>query len=233
MDNIADKIRKLLAKASSNNEHEASAALLKARELMAKYKIDEQSVKDAAPRENVLRHVEYEEDTFSGLRNAWFLSLSQVIAENHCCAKYSATLKGHKTSNVIFTGLDDDPNVALEVFSYAVQHIHNQVKEYGRYIREAGVYPAKDIRRRIRAYEDSYAEGFTRGLAAKYAEQVKNDHTGTMAITIVQPVEVTDFMDSLRKTTFARRYNGENEHAVRAGYAAGYTFNPVKQIPGT
>ena len=232
MENVAEKIRKLLAKASSNNEHEASAALLKARELMAKYKIDERSVQDAAPRENVLNHRKYEEESYSAVRNTWFIRLSQTIAENHCCARYSNSITGRTTYYTVFTGLDDDPAAALEIFSYAVQHIHSQVKEYGRYIREAGIYPAAEIKDRIRTWEASYADGFTRGLSAKYAEQVKQDSSGSLALMVVQPAEVKDFMGTLRRRNLRCRDNGANENASRAGFTAGYTFNPVRQLAG-
>ena len=41
-----EKIRKLLALAESPNEHEARAALLKARQLMAEHKLTEAELKD-------------------------------------------------------------------------------------------------------------------------------------------------------------------------------------------
>lgn len=41
-----EKIKKLLALAESPNEHEAKAALLKAKELMAEHKLSEMDVKD-------------------------------------------------------------------------------------------------------------------------------------------------------------------------------------------
>ena len=41
-----EKIRKLLALAESPNEHEARAALLKARQLMAEHKLTETELKD-------------------------------------------------------------------------------------------------------------------------------------------------------------------------------------------
>ena len=44
MKDYKDKIKKLLALAESNNEHEARAALLKAKELMAEYKIEEMQI---------------------------------------------------------------------------------------------------------------------------------------------------------------------------------------------
>jgi len=234
MDNIAEKIRKLLAKAESNNEHEASAALLKARALMAKYKIDEQAVKDAAPRQNVLNKLKYEEDSFSSVRNTYFYKLAKVIADNHCCGAYMNYTQGRKSRWMVFAGLDDDPAVAREIFSYAVQHIQAQAKEYGRYIRESGIYPMDETKKRAAAWLDSYADGFSRGLAAKYAEQFKqDDETGEckeMALALVQPQEVKDLFKTLHRTHMYTRNNGENDNAARAGYTAGYTFNPVKQI---
>lgn len=232
MDNVTEKIRKLLAKAESNNEHEATAALLKARELMAKYKVDEAAIKDTPARNNVLNKAVYKAETFSGLKNTWFLDLSHTIADNHCCAAVQQSYIGRSTAFVVFAGLDEDPYIALEVFTYAVQHIKAQVKEYGQYIRKAGLYPANEIRQRARTWEYSYADGFNRGLAAKYAEQLKADNTGTMALTVVKPVEVTDYVDGLKCRTINARDNGESESARRCGFTAGYTFNPTKQLAG-
>lgn len=45
MIDIKDKIAKLLALADSPNEHEAKAALLKARELMAEHKLRPEEIK--------------------------------------------------------------------------------------------------------------------------------------------------------------------------------------------
>ena len=44
MNNIQDKIAKLLALAESPNENEAKLALLKARKLMAKHKLSEKDI---------------------------------------------------------------------------------------------------------------------------------------------------------------------------------------------
>lgn len=50
-DNYKEKIRKLLALAESPNEHEARAALLKARQLMAEHKLTEAELKDVEKQE--------------------------------------------------------------------------------------------------------------------------------------------------------------------------------------
>ena len=47
----SEKIKKLLALAESPNEHEAKAALLKAKELMAEHKLSELDVKDVGKKE--------------------------------------------------------------------------------------------------------------------------------------------------------------------------------------
>ena len=237
MDNIAEKIRKLLAKAESNNEHEASAALLKARALMAKYKIDERAVQDAAPAKSELRKLRYEDESYSSVRNTFFYKLAKVIADNHCCGCYMNYTQGRKSRWIMFAGLDDDPSVAREIFSYAVQHIQAQAKEYSRYIREAQIYPVHETKSRAAAWLDSYADGFTKGLAAKYAEQFRPDPDepsacNVMALALIQPKEVKDFMSTLSRTRMHVRNNGANENAARAGYAAGYAFNPVKQLTG-
>ena len=46
MDNYKEKIKKLLALAGSNNEHEARAAILKAREIMGRYKLTEADLEE-------------------------------------------------------------------------------------------------------------------------------------------------------------------------------------------
>ena len=236
MENVTEKIRKLLAKAESNNEYEASAALLKARALMAKYKIDESAVKDAAPRENKLNQILYDSDSFSTVRNTWFYDVARVIAENHCCKEFAFVQYGHKVRWIKFAGLDDDPFVAREIFSYAVDHIKAQSKDYAAYIRKRALYPSDELKRRAAAWEDSYAQGFAKGLAAKYSEQFKPDDAenpgecSAMALALVQPAEVKRFADSLHVSRMKYRNNGENANASRAGFTAGYTFNPTKQI---
>ena len=83
--NYKAKIKKLLALAESPVEAEAQAALLKARELMAKHKLSERDLKDVGKRE--VRDVELE-ITCSKRRDPWIVNLSGVIAENYCCQGY-------------------------------------------------------------------------------------------------------------------------------------------------
>ena len=234
MDNVKEKIRKLLAKATSNNEHEAQAALLKARELMARYKVSEKELQDAKKLE--LNKVKFEEQSFSGLVNSWFADLARVVAENHCCGFYRWQNTARATTfYVMFAGLADDPEIARELFSYAVQHIQAQAKSYREYITARELYPATERRKRAAAWESSYANGFCKGLADQYAAQftqkaAESDEAATMALALVQPEEVKSFLSTLKRCAFNVRYNGTNENAQAQGYNAGRHFNPVKQL---
>ena len=80
-----DKIRKLLALAESPEEHEARAALLKARQLMAEHKLTEAELKDVEKQEvkDILTDI-----TCSKRRNPWIVNLSAVIGESYCCKGY-------------------------------------------------------------------------------------------------------------------------------------------------
>jgi len=229
MDNVIEKIRKLLALAGSNNDHEARAALLKARELMARHKLTEKDV--SAERKAELRKVVCDGYTYSGKKNWWFARLSRVIAENHCCHACGTKYGKSATATITFAGLDDDPDIAAELFRYAVQHIQYKEKDYRLYINRRTPYQAE---RNARTYSwiMNYANGFSDGLAAQYAEQFKQNENECMALALVRPVEVEQFAQSLNTWKPAVRRAYSDETAQQLGYMAGYKFNPTKQITG-
>ena len=232
MDNVKDKIRKLLAKATSQNEYEAQAALLKARELMAKHKIDEKEVCDAPSANREVKRVKFTEETHSARKNGYFGALAQLIAENHCCANVTTIVQGSTLRTVTFVGVGDDADLALEVFTYAVHHIKDVVKAQRKKIN--AYYRWQDDRNAaVKSFEYSYAEGFIVGLRKQYDEQFKMmPDNETMAIVMATPVEVKEYLGTLKKRNL--RINGcdRNNDAYSAGYNAGYRFSPVKQIGG-
>ncbi len=225
-----DKIRKLLALAQSDNAGEAENALLFARKLMAEYKLTERDVADAK-KPGKLAHEVYRAHSFSDLVNTWMLQLAKVIAENHCCCACFDFRRGSKVKHIRITGLDDDPQVAMVLFDYAVQHILH-MSERNRRIHLGWMTNRKAKNALDRAYTQSYAEGFTAGLAAKYREQFieKNGEVTETALVLVQPVEVKEWQDGLKKCKLRFRQNDDNAEARADGYKAGYNFNPTKQI---
>ena len=92
---IKGKIRNLLALAESPNENEAKAALLKARELIAKHKLTETEL--AEEEKQAVRDVRTD-ITCSKRRDPWIVGLSAVIGENYCCKGYRSHAKGRHPS---------------------------------------------------------------------------------------------------------------------------------------
>ena len=75
--NIRDRIAKLLALSESPNEHEAKAALLKARELMATHKLRPEDVLDAKEQKVIRKTIRA---SCTKMTNKWAVELSAVIA---------------------------------------------------------------------------------------------------------------------------------------------------------
>ena len=81
MENYKEKIKKLLALSESSNEHEAKAALLKAKQLMVEHKIAESDLTDG---ESVVKKIK-SGVTYSARRDPWipeiiYVSLSDSVA---------------------------------------------------------------------------------------------------------------------------------------------------------
>lgn len=221
-----EKIAKLLALAQSDNANEANAALLAARRLMAQYKLNERDIEQGKPKE--LRTVAYEDATYSGIRNGWFSLLSRVIAEHHCCADVKLARKGSTVGKIGFVGLDDDPDIACTIFSYALDHIKRRTAqerdELCRILRDKikANAAAKD-------FAFNYAAGFASGLKKQYEEQDSAASEET-ALVLVKPKEVSDYERGLARCTVKTVVPSYNQDARARGYADGYKFNPTPQI---
>ena len=150
-----EKIRKLLALAESPNEHEARAALLKARQLMAEHKLSELDFQD-------LNHREVKKIqtgiTASKRKNPWIIDLSNVIGENYCCKAYRSHGKREQTQHIGFVGFEDDVDVeiCITVFRYAVDCVLSEIRR---------------IKENISRWE--YARGFMNGKAFNPHERIK------------------------------------------------------------
>lgn len=235
MNQAKEKIRKLLALAQDkSNENEAEAALLAARKLMAQHKLTENDLDENKRHE--LRQVIYEGQTFSGLKNTWMIYLAKVMAEYHCCYAYMNGTKGHTVRKVAFAGLDDDPEILLTLFDYAVQHVQKMVTEYRKRVLWSITDP-HEKNNAARSFEQSYAQGFQEGIKAKYEQQNReaaNDEQDgeqvSTALVMVQPKEVTDWAKRLRTVSFKVRGADANESARAQGFNDGLHFNPTKQV---
>ena len=220
--NYKEKIRNLLALAESPNEHEAKAALLKARELMAKYKLTERDVQDAK-KQDVKRVMT--DITCSKRRNPWITELSCVISENYCCKGFRSHMKGKQTHAIGFIGLEDDVEICVAVFKYAVNSIISEVTkirtEY-RYICSTDY--AVNL-------GNSYGYGFIRGLIAAFQKQKEENEAG-WGLVLVTLREVEEEAERTLGHAKFRPKAAETIHksAYQQGYDDGKKFDLAKRI---
>ena len=86
---VIDKIEKLLALAGSDNENEAKSAMMKARELMAKYEIKREQLREGQEEERAIVHY-----TSPPFRDDWCKMIASVIADNFRSRVISSSRRG-------------------------------------------------------------------------------------------------------------------------------------------
>lgn len=212
-DKIQEKIRHLLALATSPNEHEARSALLKARKLMAKYKILEHDLENIKDQEvkRVVTDIDY-----SSRRDPWVYSLAYVIAKNHCCEAYQLRKKGKQTCIVGFVGFETDAGICKDLFCYAVDSVRAVTKK----LKKDGVKKA-----------DGYGFGFAVGLGDAYKKQEKEEG---WALVLVTPKEVTESMSDMKSmsSTSSNKMKSSDARAFMKGMDDGRKFHEQKRLKG-
>ena len=119
---IIDKIEKLLKLSSSSNENEARSAMMKAQELMAKYEIKREQLRDGEQEERPV--VSFSSVTF---RDEWVQMVSGVIADNFRCRCLSVSRPGSRGAfRVRFYGYEEDAEICINIFNYAVKVVRQR-----------------------------------------------------------------------------------------------------------
>ncbi len=212
---VVDKIEKLLALAGSDNENEARSAMVKAQELMAKYEIDRERIQGREQRE---RQVIY----LSGgpFRDEWVNMVATVIAENFRCR--CITVKRRKTGGsfrIRFYGYEEDAEICINIFNYAVKVVRNRFVTLRAIYAEAG----REFRRNEKM---NYIDGFCHGLDRNFEEQKKQSQS--FALALVVPEAVNNYVNVLPglelNETFRYERNRENTLLRRTGYVDGKAF---------
>ena len=224
MSAIKEKIAKLLALSGSPNEKEAQEALLKARELMAKHKLQPEEFQETEKEQVVVNTIGVE---CTKLTDTWAMALGNIIGKRYCCKAYRHHAHGAKKSTVGFAGLEDDFEVCRRIYLYAYECI----KARCRHIRakHQNTHSGKELREMCNAF----GWGFCYGLEAAFQEQEREHQEWGLVLAV--PQAVTDAMSHMSKSTpFASaQIDGWRSKYANAGYAEGKNFNPTRQIePG-
>lgn len=205
-------IQNLLALAESPNENEARDALLKARELMAKYKIAESEASEAKEQRAVRFMTGI---TYSARRNPWVVGLAYTIAANHCARSFSTKMKGKQTKEIGIIALSDDIDINVELFKYAYDCV---LSETAKLRREKGVVSA-----------DGYGAGFVLGLDQAYKEQQKSAESD-WGLVLVTPQAVLDTVSKMGKERKTKIKCEQSDYDK--GFADGQKFHEQKRIAG-
>lgn len=221
MQDYKEKIRKLLALAESPNEHEAKAALLKARQLMAEHKLTEAELKDVE--KQAVKDIRTD-ITCSKRRNPWVIPLSAVIGENYCCKGYRNRRYGEQTNHVGFIGLEDDAEICTEIFKYAVDCVLAEIK---RIKKDNKCYYSSCVKRLC----DSYGYGFTNGVAEAFKKQQEENEEQGWGLVLVMPKEVEEAAQNWGHEEFHSRSQEDISGEMFArGYYTGREFDPTKRL---
>lgn len=217
-----DKIRKLLALAESPVEAEAKAALLKARQLMAEHKLTEAELKEAE--KQTVKDVRTD-ITCSKRRDPWIINLSAVIGENYCCKGYRHHRYGEQTQYIGFIGLEDDVEICVTIFKYAVDCIRAGVKRIKK--ENEGYYSSY-----VKSLCDSYGYGFCYGISEAFSKQ-QEENKSEWGLVLVMPKEVKEAAQHLGHQEFKARTQDEISPSDYArGYMEGKEFDPTRRLAG-
>lgn len=224
MSAIKEKIAKLLALSNSPNEKEAQAALLKARELMAKHKLQPEECQEGKDAKVVVKTIGVE---CTKLTDPWALSLGNIIGKRYCCQVYRSHAHGAKKNTVGFAGLEDDFEVCRRIYLYAYECVNARCRHIR--ARERDRHGAKEVREMCNAF----GWGFCYGLEAAFQEQEREHQE--WGLVLVVPQAVHDAMSHMSKPTqFASdKTDGWRKKYADAGYVEGKNFDPARQLePG-
>ena len=217
MENIKEKIKKLLELSTSPNENEAKAALLKAKELMAKNNLTEEDFED---REIKLVNLNSDVKWTTDSGNIWMIRLCSLIADNYLCSASWRTPRGSRTHKLVITGLNEDAELCKVVIEYAVDFVLSAIK------RQQRRNPHMDGK----TVANSYADGFILGLEMAFEEQ-QEDHP-EWGLVVVKPQEVQDYEKGLGTGSVRTRETEFDPLSYARGQNDGMNFNVRKVLAG-
>jgi hypothetical protein len=198
LDNIMDKIKKLLALSGNNPSEEATSAALKAQELMAKYNItlteEEKEIQEIA-----------QESFRTGVDKSWKHGLASVVSDN-----FRVMCFWTNNRTVTFYGYKQDVEIAVRVYEYLFK-----VAEKGARVECRKAY-------KLRGTETGVYFSYTRGFTAGVKEALEVQCT---ALMIVTPQEVKDsfstYTEERGMKTMGKYRNGAENGTSRQAFESG------------
>ena len=224
MENVREKITKLLALGESPNENEARAALLKARELMAEHKLNPEEFEKTADAKVVKRTIGI---FCTKMTDQWAVRLNGLIARHYCCGSFRRReKKDSKTVQLGLVGFEEDWEICAHIVRYAYECVKNRCKELTKKAKDSGS-TGKEIRQACNAY----GWGFCAGLSEAYDAQEKEHQE--WGLVMVVPRQVTEVIQGMGKGKVfsSAKIQPNHDSYVLMGYEDGKKFDPGTRIP--
>lgn len=124
---LLDRIRKLLALATSSNENEAAAAAEKAQAMLAEHNLSMLDVK-TSDGDDMMKDVIID-NTIVTSSHPWRRPLGVVVAQLYFCSYFYTVLRGKSTNVHSFVGADHNVMVAVVMFKYLLETIDRLARE--------------------------------------------------------------------------------------------------------
>ncbi len=227
-ENVITKIQKLLALATSSNEHEAAAAMGKAQELLLKHNLSMAEIEPIGGGSPVGMQ---EVPVHTRATNKWLYILAGGIARTN----FSQTLIGNTrpedgnkrtARRIVFIGREENATVCCELLAWIVP----QAESWGR----------REKRRsgNNSGHRNSYMVGLAEGIAQRlldYRNEQEAQNVKVTALAIRHDKEIGEFLSGIRTYQVGTGGMRSGEAAQSQGYsdAAGISLTPSsRQVDG-
>lgn len=201
MDNIADKVQKLINLAGNNpNEEEAKSALLKAQALMAKYNLKQSEL-------NADEEIKYSLEVCKGKIDPRRKKLCVIIGNSFAVKPII------HMNRICFFGREDNAKAATSCMNFIVKVLEQGIR---RVCAERGM---KSCEAGASLIYNAYALGFIKGLKDALDAQ-------TVALAVVIPQDVKDefnkkFPNTRNTRNKGMTYGADEGRAYETGYMDG------------
>jgi len=217
---ILTKVKKLLTLAENNSSaDESQNSFLKAQMLLLKHGLTMNDVaeSDTSNTKNVL-NTSIDESS----RMAWWKkSLANIISNNFRCKSFTSFRSVN--TRICIIGLEEDVNIATEIYNCAVRTIEHQSKLYVKLNKKNG---------KSAGLKNDFIIGWLKGLEDKFRVQVESvKEYGLILVKDALVVAEVDKM-KLRKGQRSKITANRDEDARNAGYKSGNSFNGSSKMIG-